>query len=691
MRINFLALLLLCSIQLVAQDQWINYTNNLLITDLEEAEGELWIASQGGLVHVDKISGNETYYNRGNSDIPSNHIGDILLQEDGTLWCTTNKGSFVIKDEEITRLDPGLEGVFRLNPDGKIIIANTKGFHIQDEGLEFNDIIEYPRSNVSLGGFEIDEEGTIYVNGIIHFGETYVSIFKDNEWSTIYSDQVYETSLILDNNDNLILRSSQEVLVYQNNEWNTIIELAVNNEFSLEKLELDFDGGILIPSQDPDTKCNKLLKWKDNELTEIPFTKEDCIQDKYIKRSTLNAGLYYAYNYNKGLYSFTKSSINEFETYSQSPLASNIIIATLHADDGTNYIVTPNAIQKIENGEWSHIEIPQFDNYIHQAYYADGKIWIRNLHEIWTYADGQWENISIPNTIDIIKNMVVGNNDQVWLHRGTYLYEKQGSNWKVHGTNNHLIPNSIIKDIKIDEEKAQVWVSSFDGVRKYDIANSTWSKFDLPSLTYAYGLGLSPEGVYVYTGKIYLIKDDDSIEEVPFDPNSTFNTYYTKILYDKEDEILYITGAHSLAVFKDNNWTEYNIDNSGICNGAFHNIAMDNNMNIWLSGSQGGVSIFNSAGVVLSLDDNNLSTQNDYAITIQPNLVTDTQLRFQSTLQGEGYISIIGVNGQVYYKAKKQLHDKSWNQLDLPQLSKGLYFLNINVEKKSVSGKFIVE
>ena len=277
----FILGLFICIIQMQAQDQWINFTNNLYITDVVESGEGLWLSSFGGLCFVHTATEEETYYNRGNSDISSNSVNDILLHPNGDLWLTTSGGICTLKDDEFQKGSSRLTGVLRMTPDEKIVVANYDSLYIQKEGFEF-ERVAYPAYVADIGGLEIDQEGTIYFNAINFFAETYVAIYKDNEWEIISSNFVYESSLTKDSNDKIWYISSEGLFIYENNSLELATTIDSLSAFSIGKLSVDPDNNILIEIETP---CPKILKWDGIELTEINFIQGDCEDIRFIKPS----------------------------------------------------------------------------------------------------------------------------------------------------------------------------------------------------------------------------------------------------------------------------------------------------------------------------------------------------------------------------------------------------------------------
>jgi ligand-binding sensor domain-containing protein len=58
-------------------ENWTNYTTNIEFSDFVEAEHYYWVATEGGLVRLDKNNYSKSHYNRGNSPLLSNRINSL--------------------------------------------------------------------------------------------------------------------------------------------------------------------------------------------------------------------------------------------------------------------------------------------------------------------------------------------------------------------------------------------------------------------------------------------------------------------------------------------------------------------------------------------------------------------------------------------------------------------------------------
>ena len=122
----FLALFVIISNVKSQNPEWVNYTNGDQITSLAEEGKYIWVGTTGGLVQLDKNTGNPIFYNKGNNPksnvIITKIIVDIfankwicsyyggLTKFDGTNWTIYNTENSGLPSNEITSIASDING-----------------------------------------------------------------------------------------------------------------------------------------------------------------------------------------------------------------------------------------------------------------------------------------------------------------------------------------------------------------------------------------------------------------------------------------------------------------------------------------------------------------------------------------------------------------------------------------------------
>jgi hypothetical protein len=132
----------------------INFTYTNYIVDIVKVDGVWWLATNGGLVRYVKETGKIKVYNRGNSNIPSNHVEIVVADENGNIWIATPYG--------IGKFDGNQFEIFD-KANGSLLCNKIKLMdYEQDKGLwVVTDSALSLYNGSSWERFEKDEEGTV--------------------------------------------------------------------------------------------------------------------------------------------------------------------------------------------------------------------------------------------------------------------------------------------------------------------------------------------------------------------------------------------------------------------------------------------------------------------------------------------------------------------------------------------------
>ncbi|MDD2563387.1 MAG: T9SS type A sorting domain-containing protein, partial [Salinivirgaceae bacterium] len=142
-----------------------------------------------------------------------------------------------------------------------------------------------------------------------------------------------------------------------------------------------------------------------------------------------------------------------------------------------------------------------------------------------------------------------------------------------------------------------------------------------------------------------------------------------------------------LISFDDINWTVYNTSNSGLSYSTVISINIDQYDNKWIASWRCGVGVFNENGVVLSVEDNEITNREITDLTIYPNpsngvlnIETENGLKMNS-------IEITALNGVVV--KSHQVYTNEKQVIDINNLPNGIYLLRVTTEESYLTTKLI--
>ena len=211
--------------------EWVNYTHSETVYSIAEEGNYLWLGTYGGLVKLDKSTLQKTFYNKGNSYLPSNHITFIAIDNSGYKWICTYNGLAKFKDDNWTIYNH-TNSVIPNSILTSIVIDSLgiKWIGTNDSGLVSFDDIEwkvYNNQNSSLGSNSIK---TLFSDGSQLWIGTYNGLYKKEDSLFTYIPSVGNrviTCIDDDVNNNLWIGTNSGLLKLYNNNSVTLFTSAM--------------------------------------------------------------------------------------------------------------------------------------------------------------------------------------------------------------------------------------------------------------------------------------------------------------------------------------------------------------------------------------------------------------------------------------------------------------------------------
>ncbi|MFC2130683.1 two-component regulator propeller domain-containing protein [Bacteroidota bacterium] len=97
---------------LFAEETWLQYTYVGYVSSIAEEADYIWIGTEGGgLVQMNKITNEKTFYNTSNSSLPDNDVWSIAIESNGEKWMGTDGGLAKFDGKNWTIYDPSNSGL----------------------------------------------------------------------------------------------------------------------------------------------------------------------------------------------------------------------------------------------------------------------------------------------------------------------------------------------------------------------------------------------------------------------------------------------------------------------------------------------------------------------------------------------------------------------------------------------------
>ena len=79
--------------------EWISYSSGKIIRATAIEGDSIWVGTNGGLVKLNKLTGETIFYNKSNSGLPDNDVISIAIDESGNKWIGTIGGGLAVFNE----------------------------------------------------------------------------------------------------------------------------------------------------------------------------------------------------------------------------------------------------------------------------------------------------------------------------------------------------------------------------------------------------------------------------------------------------------------------------------------------------------------------------------------------------------------------------------------------------------------
>ncbi|MBR6980384.1 MAG: hypothetical protein IKH88_11215 [Prevotella sp.] len=538
------------------------------ITDMVLHNGELWVGTEyNGLARVTN-SGMEKYDMK-NAGFQSNqHISGIFFNTDGTMLVGGIACLYAFDGKKCTAeyyLNPLSPYAYvkkiKADADGRIWVASYDATNMcnlclfTSEGLvPFNN----PYGNVNT--VETDKNGCLWMatnKGLVKYdGNVFTSYTPDN--SSLPETDIID--LTADEKGDLWMVSDHFITMFDGTNFTAYpYQLNVGNDYLLT-LDADNDG-VYVGS-----RFEGLLRMADGEMTPITL-KDNMLYDN---------GMSFSSGCIDGNGDFCVCSLNGFHTYNIDtgdykfePMAQT---AQTETDRNGNvwilwpWFSTDTCLVEITTAGKTvflktdypfceaNANLIKFDHQNRLWVATDKGFFVRN-GDTWTAYNKDNSGLSL----EYVQSMAFDSNNRLWCGtRGGGLFLFDGTQWSNHTTSNSSIPSDYVGAMAVDN-KDVVWLNCRDP--RYP---------DTMGLEYGYGLTC-------FNGNRWTTYNRNN-SPLPS------NCFWDLQVDTDNRKWLATAGDVGLVCFDDTGWTTYNVDNSGIALNEVTKITLDPRRDlIWLT------------------------------------------------------------------------------------------------------------
>ena len=207
-----------------------------LVIDIEEdRHGNVWFAAQGdGLLCYDSKKGSWKQYTSANSNLPSNQINCLKMDENGILWLGTCEGLYKYDEANSNFILEGTDGPSTniqciLEENGQLWITTTNGMVCHTPGKS-GDRIYLKRDGLQSCQFAMNS-GLVASDGCIYVG-------TDNGFNSFYPNKITRNEYIAPVVITGLMLMNKEIKVSKDGPLNKSIT-------DLNRIDLNYDDNVI--------------------------------------------------------------------------------------------------------------------------------------------------------------------------------------------------------------------------------------------------------------------------------------------------------------------------------------------------------------------------------------------------------------------------------------------------------------
>jgi len=693
---KLIILLIISNISMMAfgQQYWNNMVAPTKVNDILETSSTLWMATNGGVIAVDKSTNAVTQFTK-EDGLPSNWVEGIDMDNAGNLWIGTYTMNLAKYDgtswTHITYPDtfPDLK-THCIRVDGQgVVWAGTSDGIMRYDGTDWK---LFSRLNTNISTFdevwelEIDNQGNIYgasFDMVKYDGANWTNLTGGTD---IFSYGASHLDIL--DNGQLMYSNMFNLVCFYDTAWT--IYSSIDGDFPHGQtlaIGEDGNGDVYITMED-----SGLYK-----LTNGTWQKE------ILPTSQINeAGISTLYNDNQDNFwignSFNFAKIDGGNTQSininPTPIASNLIKEVIHHHQDI-YIINGKSLSRFTPSTgWSDIPLPTATPNLVNAHLRNmvvtdnGEYWISTSFDALLHWNGQiWTTFSSVNSAlpNQVRDMAWDEqNDILWLATTGGVVKVDGQQWTVYNSTNTIFADDYMT--KIEARDGKTYVAS--GFIIYEFDGTNWADISPNSTNYVYSLYLDrSDNLWIGTWGSGVFKYDGTTwDSIPMIEHHTISA----IVEAANGNFYFGTYYEGLIRFDGTTWTYFTEGNSGLHDKSVYALTTDIHHQLWVSSTK-GISIYHPGGIV---SDEAIPTLETSDFKVFPNPIT-AQATIEFTLKNSQNVrlGVYDVTGRLVHSILNNSSQPSGRiafDFEKSELTSGIYFVKLELENRVETIKILV-
>lgn len=690
--------------QLTDPENWQFFQSTQKVNTVLEDGDELWYGTEHGLVIVNKTSLEQTYYNRYNSDIPSDDvkaiekIGDtkwigtydlVLLQIQGDDWTTIQ---IPIDESQLLVNEMPRLYCMKADQEGNLWIGTNYGVVKYDgevfEIINYNNTPELGNTFQDVWAIETDEANNLYFSSfeLYRYSEGAFTNLSDGDFNLFaYGDP----RLCYGGGKLWYSTFSLHIAWYDVSEgWHFLPQDSLPNSL-LNGISTDQQGNPYFYYQ-----YGGIYQYEDGSMT---ATATDITDEGGLDvQSLLFDHDNNPWVSNKaGFYTQSNGEIRS-GILGDTPMKNNNISFLTEDKNGTIFMINDyNNILSYDYVQgWSTVELPEVSVNISVygiVFDSQNDMWISTTYGLFHFDGAEWEifNNQTDPAVPFAScyKMEIDQNDRKWMVvPGSKLIKFDGDTWTVYAAGD--IPwETYLIDIEVDHND-NVWVSDSEGqlfrinqegsydqidinsiiLTEYTRVQSIYfDKNNTPWIVTNYNDG---HQVYKREGETWVELEDDSDE-----------IYYNGFITEDETGLYFGSYKDIIHLANDGSIDLISKENSLLPDQTTGTLFMDSQNSLWALSYDFGLSLYNATGFTLT-DLKDISEEacavKWQAYPIPATQVVTIEAVHTSFFVGQSIpLTLMDVQGKVILAEKVQVTGQNsiLVNLDVSSFSNGIYYI----------------
>lgn len=596
---------------------WQNITSKNFVSRIIHDQNYLFVGTMGGgLIKINKQTGEQTLLCRANDDITDNSIIDMALHN-GDLWIgTKHYGLAKISDEGIEKfgernagfaIQQYMAGIY-FDSDGGMLVGGLTALYRFDgkrctDSYEINIISPF----TYVTSIKADVSGRVWVSCYDAQGRATLCLFTQEGLVPISHPYGCISRIETDDKGCLWLASEAGLIKYDGTNFTPYTpDNSDLPEYTLNDIKADEQGNLWMVSQ------HYLTKFDGEQFTNYPFTSNH-VDDNLVCIDVDGNDVYVGSHF-QGLLRLADNGLTVV------PLIDNQLdnnsfsfISGCLDNNGLFYVGTLYGLQTYNKETEEASLMPMSQTYQVEPD-VNGNIWLRwpwfstdtCLMEITpTTTTVLWKD-DYPFNDCTVNQIKFDHSNRLWLATTKGIYRLDGQKWTAYNKDNSGLSNNYVYCLAFDANN-RVWCGT-NGGGLFLFDGSNWSNYTtdnspLPSDCVG-TITVDKNDIVWMNCRIPRYHDTYGLEWgfglTRFD-GTQWNTYDRKnspipsdCLWDIQvdadnNKWLATAGDVGLVCYDENEWTIYDVDNSSIALNEVTKITIDNKRDlIWLTHYPGG-------------------------------------------------------------------------------------------------------